>query len=281
MTIPPTPNPSPTPRPLRAILWALFLTTILSHAIPDSLHLFSLSMSNLARGRFWTLLTHPFTTLPAPAFPLLLHLAFNLLLLWIFGIPLLNRISSRRFLLLFFGGALFSGLSASLVLLAFDSPIALAGATPPLLSLVTAWAVLQSEKVLTLPSAHIRPSWIFILIAGINILADLLERNWIELSANSSAVLYGYLFALISERARSNIRLLYPFERFVLRLLEKPSPTLPKIYDIQTGAPVLDDDAFMDAMLTQIATQGEESLTPAQKLRLHQISQKKRKNLGR
>lgn len=275
MTSPANPTSSPTPRPLRLILWVLFATTLISTAIPTSFPYLSLSLQSLQNYHLWTLLTYPFTAPPAPSVPLLIHLFFHLALLWFFGIPVLARIRSTHFLLLFFGSTLFAALASIPTL--FLTPHFLAGATPPLLALITAWAILHAERGIPLLHAFlIRPYWIFLLFIGSNLLTDLLERSWVQLAADSGAVFYGYLFTLIAERTRSTISLLYPFEKLILRTLEKPAPRGSKIVDFATGKP-LDDDAFMDAMLAQIAQRGIESLTPAQKQRMEQISQKRKR----
>ncbi len=66
----------------------------------------------------------------------------------------------------------------------------------------------------------------------------------------------------------------------LLRFLWGKKRQLPyrhsKIYDIKSGEPLLDDDQFMDAMLDQISRYGEESLTPAEKKRMKEISEKKK-----
>jgi len=285
MSTPPFPRPGPTPHPLKTVLWILFFSSIGGYTlqwfhIPLSNYL-SLSASHLSHGYIWTLLTYPFVYTYTHLFDLLFHLGFNLVFLWVFGIPLLERLNTKRFLILFFGSTLFAGLTASLGLYLLNSPQLFAGPTPPLFAIITAWTILHGMRNIHLTHFVFRPIWIFAIIVGINLLLDALAGLWIQFIADSSAALFAYLFCVISERARSPIASLYPFERAVFRSLEKlhthQKPKISKIVDFKTGEPVLDDEQFMDAMLAKITTQGEEKLSPEERNRMQKISERRSK----
>lgn len=283
MTIPTTPRPSSTAHPLKTVLWLLFLSSIGGYA----LQLFNIPLSNymslsadlLSKGYLWTLITYPFTYNNTNLFDLLFHLGFNSIFLWIFGIPLLERLGSKRFLTLFFGATLFAGLAVAITLRILSSPQLFAGPTPPLFALITAWTILHGMRSVHLTHFVFRPFWIFLILVGINLALDALSGAWIQFVADASAAFYAYLFCLISEKVRSTIPSFYPFERAVLRSLEKlhtqnrPKPS--NLYDFKTGEQILDDEQFMDTMLVKITKEGEDKLSPEEKSRMQAISKKK------
>ncbi len=244
----------------------------------------SLSDDLISKGYIWTLITYPFTYSDKNLFDLLFHLGFNGLFLWVFGLPLLERLGTKRFLVLFFGATLFAGLAVATTLHLLHSPQLFAGPTPPLFALITAWTILHGMRNVHLTHFVFRPFWIFAILVGINLALDAISGMWIQFIADASAALYAYLFCLISEKVRSSIPSFYPFERAVLRSLEKlnaaQKPKTAKIYDFKTGEPVLDDEQFMDAMLAKISTHGEDKLSPEEKARMQKISERKtqRKN---
>lgn len=229
MAVPPLPTSSPTPKPLKLILWALFVATLISYGFPNSPRLFSLSQTTLSSGYLWTLLTYPFTHLATPVLSLLLSLATDLLLLWVFGLPVLARIGTVRFLALFFGSTALCGLLAAPLFYLFSSSAILAGPTAPLLTLITAWSIFNAEAEGKLPGGlEIKPSLLFILLVGTNLFLDIVDAHWIAFIADTAAIGCGYFYCLIFERARSSITLLYPFEKKILRAMEmKPGRTPP------------------------------------------------------
>lgn len=277
MAIPPTPQSASTPRSLKIILGAMICLSIAAFFLPLQAYL-GLSLYNLSHGYVWTLLTYPFTS---SSHRDLLSLGFNLFFLWALGSSLIDRIqSSSRFLILFFGATLFAGLFAALGLSLLHNKTLFASFSPVLLALLVSWTILHATRAVHLSALLVlRPFWIFAFFAGFHFLFDLLEKRWIEMIAGTAGALFGYLFCLLSERTRSTLNFLFPFEKTILRALEKvhihKEPAHVKIYDIGTGEPVLDDEQFMDAMLARITLQGENSLSPAEKQRMQKISQDK------
>ena len=275
------PSSSPIHRPLKTILWALLLSTLSGYLLSFfgvRLYLFlGITLNALSKGFLWSLLTYPFTAPPLPTIDLFFRLAIDLFFLWTFGAPLIERIGQKRFCLLFFGSTLFGGLVAAFGLSLWPIPSLFTGPSPALLSLVTAWSILHAERSAHIASFIIRPLWIFLLLVGLNLAFDLLGKQWTRLFADASGALFGYGFCLVSERACSTLSWLYPFERSILRTLDRlgKKPRGAKIIDFQTGEPVLSDDQFMDAMLSKISLHGEESLTFEEKKRMKKISQDK------
>ena len=278
-------RPIPTPSPLKVLILISLLLSIFSPFIGPSL---ALSLSGVKNFYLWQLITYAFVQ-PAPlglTFPFLLHLAFNLFLLWTCGASLIPRIKTAPFFFLYFSAILVGGLFAWGAMGLFQLPYSYAGITAPLYAIFVAWTILNPEADFYLFFAlPFKAYWILLAVLGANLLVDLFHRDWIHLFSYSSAFLYGYIFSVIAFRSRSPFPLLQPFERGLLRWVEKcrhigkkKGPYRPtKVYDIKSGEPVLGDEAFIDAMLARISLYGEESLTPEERKRMDQISARKKK----
>lgn len=278
MTVPSFPSSTPTPRHLKILLWIILLCTFAGPILerndfPIQYYL-GLSKIGLSSGFVWTVLTYPFTYPTAKIVDLILHLGVDLLLLWVFGSYLIERLGSKRFFFLFFGSTLVGGLVAAGGLFLFERSF-FSGPSPALLALLTAWFLFHSEQ----ENQFLKPLWIFLFIVAGNLLLDALALAWVPLTANATGVLFGYLFCLISEKTQSPFSFLSLFEKSVLRTIERAhaakKPPSAKIIDFKTGEPILDDDQFMDAMLARLSLYGEENLTVDEKKRMQKISERK------
>ena len=91
-----------------------------------------------------------------------------------------------------------------------------------------------------------KAAWAIGGIIAIDLLIHLSHGAWIQLFANGSGALFGYLYLKAPTLLRHKDKFYHP----------------TKIFDFRSGQPVLDDDQFMDAMLARISLYGENSLTP-------------------
>jgi len=282
MTIPTWPSSSSPPRTLKLLLWAIFGCAVATPllqifgGIPIQYYL-ALSPASLSRGFIWTLLTYPFSYPALSLFDLAFRLGIDLLLLWVFGAPVINRVESKHFLTLFFGATLAGGLAATAAMYGLHTPF-FNGLSPALMAIYTAWAILHAKE-----TSSVSPSrfpWIVGILIGGSLLLDLMARHWANFCADFAGVLFGYLFCIMAEKAVSSIGPLRPLEQGIHRAIErlhtreKPSSGA-KIIDFKTRKPVLDDEQFMDAMLARISLYGEEVLSPEEKNRMRTISEKK------
>jgi membrane associated rhomboid family serine protease len=269
-------GPSSTPLSLKILLLSTALLSLLS---PWLIPYLALSLFGIEHWFLWQLITYPLIH----PFPIgLFQLAIHLYLIWTFGASLLERIHTKAFFSLYFGSAIFCGGCALLGMYLTGTLAPLMGSGPVLFSLLICWSLLNPEAqlllffALPLKARHLIIGWI-----AIALLMDLSNSHWVMLFTDIGSILFGYLFTLLVCRVRSPFTFLQPFERGMLRLLEKLSslgrkeyrPT--KVYDIKSGSPILNDEQFMDAMLARISLYGEDSLTSEEKSRMHQISQKK------
>jgi membrane associated rhomboid family serine protease len=268
--------PSQTPLYLKLLLLATAICSLLSAWLIPYL---SLSLTGIEKGMVWQLATyvlvHPF---PIGIFQLIL----NLYLIWTFGASLAERLHATPFLIFYFGSAIFAGGCALATMLLTHSIAPLLGSNSVLLALLISWMILNSNAELllffTLP---LKANRLVLGFIAITFILHISNAQWIPLAADIGSILFAYLFTLINCRSHSHFSFLLSFENKVLRTLEKLSSFSKKtyehtkLYDIKSKSPLLNDDAFMDAMLAKISLKGEDSLTAEEKKRMDQISKRK------
>jgi membrane associated rhomboid family serine protease len=268
--------PSTTPWTLKSLLLSIVVVSVLSFYIGPYLVLSAASIRHLYLWQFVSyLFVHPF---PAS----ILHLAFNLYLIWTFGASLMERFHPCLFFSLFFGSAIAAGLLAWCVMISFHIPSPLLGSSPPLYALLTSWIILNPEaRMLLFFAVPFKARHLLLGLIGLNLLIDLSRSDWIPLSAYIGAIFFGYFFTIIACRIRSPFPFLAGFEDGIFRILEKLTHLRikpirhTKIYDFKSGEPVLKDEEFMDAMLARISLYGEGTVTPEERKRMQSISEKK------
>lgn len=261
--------------PLKILIGLTIALSLLGAFLPELQAWLALSWAGIKHFYLWQLISYVLVE-PGPlSFSFFLQLAFNMYILWMFGSTLIERSHSGLFFALYFGAALVAGLAS----LAFPQAH-LAGSTTAVYAILVAWMMLNpGSRLLLFFALPFKAHWLIVGLVGLAFFIDISSSNWVGCATLAVSVLYGYLFALVVWREQSPFALLRPFERKVLRFLErkKQTPYQPsKIYDIKSGAPILDDDQFMDAMLDQISRLGEGSLTAAEKKRMREISERKK-----
>ena len=208
MTIPVWPRSFRTNRSLKLILWLLLVCVIGStflekFGFPIQFYL-RLSLAALSKGFVWTLLTYPFSYVTLHLFDLIFRIGVDVLMLWLFGSPIIDRIGSKHFLFLFVGSAFFGGLSATGALYLFQVPF-FSGLSPVLLAIFTGWALLHAPEQSCNPLSRF-PPWIVGILLGGSLILDLVAGRWPTFCADLAGVIYGYLFCITAEKAVSTIK---------------------------------------------------------------------------
>lgn len=264
--------------PLKFLLFGTIGISLLACFSPTIKGLLALSWVGIDRLYLWQFITYIFVEKGSFNFSFVISLAFNMYLLWIFGLPLYERAFAKKFFTLYFGGALLGGVSAMIF-----PQFVLAGSRNPIFSLLVVWMMLNPGSQLllffTLPfKAYIL---VFALI-GISLFFDITSGDWVGAISLLTSCIYGYFFALLVWRTHSPFPFFRSFERTLFKFFEnrkrkKMTRSHSKIYDIRSGEPISDDDKFMNAMLDRISRHGKDSLTPQEKKRMDQISKKRKK----
>lgn len=260
--------------PLRILIFTTIGVSLAASLLPDFQSWLALSRSGIAHFYLWQLLTYPFVESQFFSLSYLIDVGFNMYILWLFGHSLLERCDSKLFLILYFGATLVGGLAGVAA-----SPMQLAGSSGPVYGVMTAWMMLNAHSQLLLFfKIPMKAFWLVFALIFVSLGADVMTGNWVEAASLSASVLFGYLFALIVWKEQGPFTILRPFERKILGLFDKkPKNSYPsKIYDFQSGDPILNDEQFMDAMLEKISRTGADSLTAEEKARMQQISKKRK-----
>lgn len=261
-------------QPIKVLIFLTLAVSLIAAVFPQLQGWLALTLSGFSHFYVWQLITYPFVELTPVSLSWFFQLGFNAYMLWIFGASLLERAGTVRFLALYFGSALVAGLTSLL----FPHGI-LAGSTYPIYALFIAWLILNPQAQFLFFSFPFKAKWLLLGLIGLTLFTDITTGHLEQAAALVASLLFSYFFTLIAWRTQSFFSFLHPLERRILSFWEKkPSASSghSKIYDIKSGAPVLSDEQFMDAMLDRISRHGENSLTPEEKKRMQQISQKKK-----
>ncbi|HEX5633100.1 MAG TPA: rhomboid family intramembrane serine protease [Gemmatimonadales bacterium] len=234
--------------------------------------------------RPWTFLTYMFVHGD------LFHLAANSLGLWMLGSPVEHRLGSRRFLLFY----LYCGIGAAVfsVLVAGLTPVnPFVGASGAVLGIVVAFAMLwpDAEMLLFPIPVPIKARTLAIGIVGLNALFALpLFRggSMIAYEAHLGGALFGYLYFRL--QALSAAAPVAPVRSTVHRVVPVP-PRAPESEREQRQPSAVQPatrrrrnegldpvTSEIDRVLDKISAQGIESLTPAERRFLDEVSQRKR-----
>lgn len=262
-------------KPLPLLILVTVALTLLGSVIPQLRFYLALSWVGIDHLYLWQLITYVFVEPNPLSLNLLIQLGFNMYILWMFGSSLIERSRNRLFFLLYFGAALVGGLSA----LPYYPHLGLAGSATAVYAVLVAWMMInEGAQLLLFFTLPFKAHWLVVGLLGFSLFVEITANQWAAASSLVASSLYGYFFALITWRQLGPFALFHSFERKLIRFLErkKGSSPQPKIYDIKSGNPVLDDEQFMDAMLDQISRQGEGSLTPDQRNRMKTISERKK-----
>lgn len=216
----------------------------------------------------------------------LLHLATNMLMLWVFGVPVEQRLGSRAFLLYY----LYCGVGAAIFSLGLSAVIPVApfiGASGAVLGVALAFARFWPDaEMLVFPlPIPIRAKTLVTLIVAIDMLSAFWFRDGIAHLAHVGGVIFGYLYFRLETYAHRP-----PASR--PRRVERPVmvPTLPRETEHRPTAPTAtaSEDAGraassiaeeMDRVLDKISAHGMASLTTEERRFLDEMSRRKRENL--
>lgn len=292
-------SPRATPK---IIKWTIITTLVVSFfallsnalftqvfGIPSPQMLFSLSTWGVHKFFIWQFLSYLFVQPLAGggiSMALILHIFFDLYLLWAIGSSLIQARGEKQFIGLFFGGALFVGVIAYLSLFLFGSPLPFAGATTSIYILLIGWAFLFPEaNIMLFLMLPVRAKWLVFGLIGVNLFLDFSNGNFLSFFVTFAAMLYGYFYSLLVWEISSPFQSLHGMEKRLIYFKRKMRHRFKKVvdievqpskvYDFKTGKAIIQDDEFMDACLEKISRKGKHSLTLRERLRMWRISRKK------
>jgi len=257
--------------------------------LPSPQYLFSLTTWGIHKFFLWQFISYLFVqpvTKGGISIALILHVFFDIYLLWAMGSAIVQARGIKHFLGLYFGGGLFIGVVAYASLLLVGSPAPFAGATPCIYMLLIGWVFLFPETNLSLfLLLPIRAKWLVFGLIGVNLFLDFSNGNFFYFLVTASAMIYAYLYSVLAWEMLGPFRHLHAMEKKLIyfkRMMKNSVHQIvdvevqpSKVYDFKTGKAIIHDDEFMDACLDKISSHGKSSLTARERLRMWRISKKK------
>lgn len=295
-------GPDKTPPTIKFLITLTSIVAILSATIQSLFDLFalfpgpqkllSLSWWGLNKGYIWQPFSFLFIQCPQDdlSFFFFVSLIFKMYLLWIIGSTVLEIIGKGPFVRLYLIGGIGAGLLALFSMKLTGQYEMVEGLTPILLILFTVWSMAFPEtEIFLLFLIPIKIKWIAASCIGALLLIKLSHGELSDFFLYLFAVFIGYGYAVLVHgwyspfrftlrfdlwlsRVAAAVRKKMPFKK---RTATKLSRAKPDIVDINSGQPIKDDDAFVDAMLAKISKKGEGSLSWSEKKRLQDISKNK------
>jgi len=265
-------GPAKTPRPLKILVLMTFVISLVSALFDRILPLspqqiLSLSLDGMESGFLWQLATylfvHPLSH--GLSFSFLLSLAFDLYVLWVIGTSLIERKGINSFFSLYFLSGIVSGFAIYGMQWLTQSPIPFSGNWTSIYAVLIAWLMLYpGMELLLFLTVPVKAKWLILGTLGANLLIDFSTGDFVHTTAYLTAAFTGYFYAILfwSTKTESHRdQYLYP---------------RAKVYDFKTGRAILNDNEFLEAMLTKVSLHGKESLTWKERWRLRGIHRKKR-----
>lgn len=271
---------------------------------PGPLQLLSLSWWGISNLYLWQPLTflfvQPYSSAGVTFFSLI-SLFFSMYMLWILGTAILELVGKGAFLRFYFICGIAAGLAALFIMPLTGKYAMLAGSTPALLALLTAWSMAYPEtEVLLFFLIPVKAKWIMAGLTGAMLLIAFSQWDIGSFFLYLASILFGYMYACVAWGWHSPFSFTGPLDSALatlglrLRRFHIGSKWIPfnrkdtkesldrdaknKVIDIGTGAPQMSDEVFIDQMLAKISQYGERSLSWSERRRMQQISEKKRKD---
>lgn len=296
-------GPEFTPVSIRRLILITCITTILSALfnplfpyffnVPGPQEWLSLSWSGMRNFFLWEPVSYLFvqyTSYEGISIFFLLSLIVNMYILWVMGSVVENRIGSNAFLKLYFGSGIVTGLLTLAVMYLTGQHTILSSPAPCIMAVLMIWTMMHPEnELLIFLLFPVRAKWLMVGILSMVVLVNLSRLNLADMAFYLLGALYGYVYAVTVWDMEGPFSFLKPIDHalsklafFTLKRTEQPSEgskSQSKIIDFHTGDPLVNDEEFVDEMLTKISERGEKSLTNKERIRLKKISERKSRHM--
>lgn len=261
---------------LSALLNGLFSYFFNSSGPEDWL---SLSLYGLKNFYIWQPITYLFTQYSGPSgitISFLISLSINLYILWLLGSSIIQRTSQKSFFKLYFGSGVVAGIIAILVMKMTGQNSVLSGPLSALLALLTFWTMLyQDAELRFFFLLELKAKWLLAAVFIGLLLSSLSSFDLGSFALYLTGALCGYVYGILVHGLKSPFPFLDRFQEILLKIFKKKDENEGKIIDFKTEK-ALDDEIFVDKMLSKISQHGEDSLTFFERKRLDEISKRKK-----
>lgn len=165
----------------------------------------------------WQFLTSLFFIVPTTfSFSFLLDLGFSMLILWLIGTLLYERIGVKKFSIAYCLSGIVSGICALLAMNYFNFFMPQSECLPAILALVTIWTMSDPyQQLFLLFVLPLKAQWILTLALLATIVGNAIDHNYIQAIAYLGAFLTAYLYSLIVLDFRSPFDWMLGFDRIL------------------------------------------------------------------
>ena len=163
-------------------------------------YILGLSLDGIKSFYVWQLLTYNFLQ---PNFGItisfLIHILFNLYIIWAAGTFVVERTSQGQFLFLYLSSAIFTALTTLLVMLISYPHFMFASTSIGVFTTLIAWMMLSPKdaRIFLFSAFPIKLSHIVFVLLGINLFSDLSNLQFVNFFAYLSCAIYSYFFSVI------------------------------------------------------------------------------------
>ncbi len=205
--------------------------------------------------QIWRLVTYAFVHDPSPPF---LHILFNMLMLFMFGAPLVPVFGERRFLFFYLSSGLFAGLCSMIFFAATGNPSVVIGASGALFALLFAFArIFPTQEFLMFFLFPVQARYAVLIIGAIELLV-ITSNDRIAHIAHLGGALYGWMWFRMEDRVTESLgrwkrrkqigmeKDLRRAELDVKTAMVDIDPILKKISDLGIGALSEEEKAILE-----------------------------------
>lgn len=179
--------------------------------------LFSLTTAAFDKYYLWQFVTSLFL-IPCSyfSFSFLLDLAFSMLILWLMGSLLYDRVGKTKFLIGYVLSGIVSGVFAILTMKATSGFGFISECLPALLALVTMWTMSDPKQQLYLLFVlPLKAQWILTFALLGTVVANTLQHDYVHAAAYLSAFIFSYFYSLLVLDFRSPFDWMLGFDRII------------------------------------------------------------------
>jgi membrane associated rhomboid family serine protease len=281
-----------TPPLIKRLLQITCWMTFIAVALDSLLGLQSyIALSPLAYERYflWQPITALFILPGVISFSYLLDFAFVMLLIWLFGSILLERIGAKRFLFVYLASGVLSGIAGLYIMHEIQAFGLVSELLPIVLAITTLWTMADPyQEILLFFILPMKARWVLVFALLGTIFSSFMQHDLAATAAYLTAFIFSYFYGLMILRFRSPFDWMLGIDRF----FQKIANGLERFFQWYVMGSVrkaLDyprrfkqkqkrqEDAFVDTTLDKISKNGTSSLNLYERLRLKWISLKRRK----
>lgn len=251
-----------TPDTIKRLLQITALVTLVSVSLDQWLglqRLFTLSPLFYTSGYFWQPITSLFLLPSADfSFGFLLDFAFTMLVFWLFGSLVLERIGKTRFLITYFASGILSGFAALFVMHKFQIFTYSSELVPMILSITTLWAMIDPyQQIMLFFVLPLKARWVLVVALFGTLFVSLIHQDIVLFSAYLTSFVFTYFWGLVVLGLRSPFDWMTGLDRMLYRLSNGTS----RFWQWNIAGPIrkrreaqrVSENAFVDGCLDKIS----------------------------